>query len=63
MRKLFPVILLGLIASHSSADVTDADRVGFTTVNEVVVNAEKDAVWQAAIEDVGLNESIAVVGR
>ena len=54
MRNLFPVILLGLVASNTSAEVTDADRVGFTTVNEVVVDAEKDAVWRAAIEDVGL---------
>ena len=54
MRNLFPVILLGLIASNASAEVTDAGSVGFTTVNEVVVDAEKDAVWRAAIEDVGL---------
>ena len=54
MRNLFPVILLGLIASNTSAEVTDADRVGFTTVNAVVVGAENEAVWRAAIEDVGL---------
>jgi len=54
MRNLFPVFLLGLIASNTFAEVTDADRVGFTSVNEVVVDAQKEAVWQAAIEDIGV---------
>jgi hypothetical protein len=54
MRNLIPVMLLGLIASNASAAVTDADKVGFTSVNEVVVDAQKAAVWRAAIEDIGL---------
>ena len=54
MRYLSAVILLGLIASNVSAEVTDADSVGFTTVSEVVVDAPKEAVWHAAINDVSL---------
>ena len=54
MKTLLPIILLTLIAGNSAAEVTDADKVGFTTVNEVVVDAQRGAVWQAAIDDVGL---------
>lgn len=37
-----------------SAEVMDAGQNGFTTVTEVTVDASRDAVWAAAIEDIGL---------
>ena len=35
------------------AEVTDSSVVGFTTVNEVVVNASRAEVWVAAVNDIG----------
>ena len=42
-----------IFAAEVSAEVTDAGTGGFTTVNEVIVDASNDVVWRAAIADVG----------
>lgn len=46
-------ILLLLIAAVVSAEVADSGTGGFTTVNEVTIDADRESVWTAAIEDVG----------
>ncbi len=40
------------VAETASSEVTDAGAGGFTTVNEVVIVAEKDEVWASAVDDV-----------
>lgn len=42
-----------LLATSARAEVTDAEAVGFTTVNEVLIDASVEATWRAAINDVG----------
>ncbi len=37
----------------ASAEVMNAGHVGFTTVNEVTINASREDVWYAAIHEVG----------
>ena len=39
-------------ADTASSEVTDAGAGGFTTVNEVVIDAERDAVWASAVGNV-----------
>lgn len=55
MKYLTQVFLLSILiltgAAH--AEVTDAEPGGFTSVNEVLVNANRIDVWKAAIDDVG----------
>lgn len=41
-------------ASLTLAEVKDAGVNGFSVVNEVTIDADREAVWQAAIKDVGL---------
>jgi hypothetical protein len=48
------IFLLAVFSGPVLAEVTDAGAGGFTTVNEQIVAASKDVVWQAAIEDVSL---------
>lgn len=37
----------------ASAEVVNAEHVGFTTVNEVTIDASRDDVWRAAIHEIG----------
>jgi uncharacterized protein YndB with AHSA1/START domain len=53
MKRSFTLIILGLLAATANADVTNADAVGFTTRHEVVIDAGRGRVWQAAIDEVG----------
>ena len=43
-----------LFVASASAEVMDAGAGGFTTVNEVTIDASRDVAWQAAIEDIGI---------
>lgn len=46
-------IVLLLVSGIASAEVVDSGSGGFTTVNEATIDADRESVWQAAIEDVG----------
>jgi hypothetical protein len=48
------LLLLALFCRVVAAEVSDASVSGFTTVNEVSIDASVDVAWQAAIGDVGL---------
>ena len=54
MKKLIcEIILASVICSGvAAAEVLDAGQGGFTTVNEVMINAPRAAVWQAAIGEI-----------
>jgi hypothetical protein len=47
------LVLVAVFSATAFAEVTDAGEGGFTVVNEVVISAGKDAVWQAATAEVG----------
>jgi uncharacterized protein YndB with AHSA1/START domain len=49
--SLFVVVVMLAQAAH--AEVTDAAANGFTTATEVVVDATRAAVWEAAVGQVG----------
>jgi hypothetical protein len=49
MKKTIVAIGIALFAITAVAEVTDSAANGFTTVNEVVVNAERAKVWVDAI--------------
>ena len=44
MTNSLRFILISLIASTSFAEVTDADKAGFTTVNVMIIDARRDQV-------------------
>ena len=48
-------VLLAIIfwPGVASAEVVNAEHVGFTTVNEVTIDASRDDVWRAAIHEIG----------
>jgi len=48
------LFVLLAVAGTASAEVTDSAEGGFTTVNEVVIAAERAAVWRQSIDDIGL---------
>jgi uncharacterized protein YndB with AHSA1/START domain len=48
------VFVLALFSSLALAEVKDAAAGGFTVVNEVIIEADGETVWRAAIDDVGL---------
>lgn len=50
----FSALLLLLVVSRASAEVMDSSAGGFTTVNEVTISANRDAVWQSATKEIGL---------
>jgi len=56
MKILLRTALISLVACSGTtlAEVTDSAAGGFTTVNEVTIDATSDVAWQAAIADVGL---------
>ena len=53
MRKTILATLLIACVPVASGEVRDAAANGFTTVNEVVIAADRAAVWQAAVHGVG----------
>ncbi len=53
MRQLICTAALLMSSSGAMAEVTDSTENGFTTVHEVLVNAPRARVWQAAVEDIG----------
>ena len=55
MKGLFTTTLLAalLAAGPVTAEVIDAATGGFTSVNEVVIDARRADAWRAAINDVG----------
>ena len=53
MRKAILVLLLVACVPVASGEVRDSANNGFTTVNEVVIAAERAAAWKAAVYDVG----------
>jgi hypothetical protein len=56
MKILFrtSLFIFALWSGSAFAEVTDAEKGGFTTVNEVIVDAGREDVWKAAIEDIGI---------
>jgi uncharacterized protein YndB with AHSA1/START domain len=46
-------IMLLLITAGASAEVVDSGSGGFTSINEVTIDADRASVWKAAIADVG----------
>jgi len=46
--------LFVIFAGSATAEVADAGAGGFTSVNEVIIDATKETVWLVAIDDVGL---------
>jgi uncharacterized protein YndB with AHSA1/START domain len=53
MRQLIFIAALLMVSSGADAEVTDSAENGFTTVHEVLVNAPRARVWQAAIGEIG----------
>ena len=43
-----------ILTTGARAEVTDAAAGGFTTVNEVLIDASVEVSWRAAIDDIGL---------
>jgi uncharacterized protein YndB with AHSA1/START domain len=48
------VFVFALFSSLALAEVKDASPGGFTVVNRVTIDASGEAVWKAAIDDIGL---------
>ncbi len=55
MKSLSTTILLAatLAGGPVTAEVTDAATGGFTSVNEVIIEANRADAWRAAINDIG----------
>lgn len=55
MKSVITTILLAalLAGGPATAEVTDAATGGFTTVNEVVIDAGRADVWRAATDEIG----------
>jgi hypothetical protein len=53
MRKAMLVAVILAITPLALADVTDSTANGFTTVNEVVIDASRAEAWIAAVNQVG----------
>jgi uncharacterized protein YndB with AHSA1/START domain len=53
MRQLMTLAALIVCSSSAVAEVSDSAENGFTTVHEVVVNAPRARVWQAAVDEIG----------
>lgn len=48
------LIAIVILANTAMAEVQDAGAGGFTTVNEVTIDATGEMAWKAAIKDIGL---------
>jgi uncharacterized protein YndB with AHSA1/START domain len=53
MKQLMTLAAAILCSNGALADVTDSAENGFTTVHEVIVDAARPRVWQAAVEEIG----------
>jgi uncharacterized protein YndB with AHSA1/START domain len=53
MRQLVCLSALLIVSTGAEAEVTDSAENGFTTVHEVLVNAPRARVWQAAVDEIG----------
>jgi hypothetical protein len=49
MKHLVLVSVLSVLAVAAQAEVTDSAENGFTTVHEVVIDADRAATWAAAV--------------
>lgn len=47
------LLAITLCGAQANAAVTDADTGGFTTVNELIINAPRADVWKVAVDDIG----------
>ena len=52
LNILLATLLLGAPLHIASADVIDADKHGFTLVNEVIVDATRAEAWTAAVDEI-----------
>ena len=48
------LLVFALCTGSVCAEVIDAGEGGFTTVNEVIIDASRQDTWKAAIEDIGI---------
>ena len=53
MKQLVLVSVLLVLAAAARAEVTDSAANGFTTVHEVVIDADRAATWAAAVGEIG----------
>ena len=53
MRNTILALLLAMFAPNALAEVRDSAANGFTTVNEVVIAADRAAAWKAAVHGIG----------
>jgi len=53
MQRAIAVISLAAACGAAGAEVIDSADNGFTTVNEVVIDAPRARTWQAAVDEVG----------
>ena len=53
MKQFIAVLCLILIAGATDADVMSAGPGGFTIEHEVVIDADRARVWQAAVDEIG----------
>ena len=53
MKQLMTLAAAIAFSSGAFADVTDSAENGFTTVHEVIVDAARLRVWQAAVDEIG----------
>ena len=53
MKQLMTLAAAIAFGSGALADVTDSAENGFTTVHEVIVDAPRPRVWQAAVDEIG----------
>ena len=53
MRQLISLAALLMFNSTATAEVSDSAENGFTTTHEVVVDAPRVRVWQAAVDQIG----------
>ena len=53
MRRVLGLAALLILGSSAVAEVTDSAENGFTTTHEVIVDAPRTRVWQAAVDEIG----------
>jgi uncharacterized protein YndB with AHSA1/START domain len=53
MKRTVLLLVLGALSASTHADVMSASPAGFVTEHEVLIEADRARVWQAAISEVG----------
>jgi len=53
MKKLYLISILLSFSATTAAEVLDSAASGFTTTHELIVDADRHAVWSAAVGNVG----------